>query len=117
MVAEIVEAFQVRTGRRAEGSFYSGNWFVQKCATGVGIFLAGMMIKLSGMPDNATPGAVADAVLDNLTIYYIAASIGLAVFSAYWLRRFPITRDDHEATLKTLDAAARGNIDAGGVVP
>ena len=117
MVAEIVEAFQVRTGRRAEGSFYSGNWFVQKCATGVGIFLAGMMIKLSGMPDNAKPGEVADAVLDNLTIYYIAASIGLALFSAYWLRRFPITRDDHEATLKTLDAAARGNIDAGGVVP
>ncbi len=117
MVAEIVEAFQLRTGRRAEGSFYSGNWFVQKCATGVGIFLAGMMVKLSGMPTDAKPGEVDSAVLDNLTIYYILAAIILGLFSAYWLRRFPITRDDHEATLKTLDAAARGDIDAGGVVP
>jgi len=36
MLAEIVEAFEERTGRRAEGSFYSGNWLVQKCATGFG---------------------------------------------------------------------------------
>ena len=30
MIAEIVEAYLERTGVRAEGAFYSGNWLVQK---------------------------------------------------------------------------------------
>ena len=42
MVAEIVEAFEERTGKRAEGTFYSGNWLVQKCATGGGILLTSL---------------------------------------------------------------------------
>ncbi|MEL7219514.1 MAG: MFS transporter, partial [Pseudomonadota bacterium] len=37
MLAEIVEAYFEQTGRRSEGAFYSGNWLIQKCATGLGI--------------------------------------------------------------------------------
>ncbi len=51
MVADIVEAFQERTGRRAEGSFYSGYWFIQKCATGLGIFAAGLIVDYAGIPE------------------------------------------------------------------
>lgn len=104
MVADIVEAFQERTGRRAEGSFFSGYWFIQKCATGLGILIAGLIVDLSGIPDDAKPGQVATDVLDDFTIYYIGASIVLALLSAYWLNRFPINRADHEARLATLNA-------------
>ncbi len=113
MVAEIVEAFQERTGRRAEGSFYSGHWFIQKCATGLGIFLAGLMVDLAGIPSNAKPGQVPDSVLDNFTMLYIGASVVLALFSAYWLAKFPINRADHEARLTALEAAARNEIASG----
>lgn len=113
MVAEIVEAFQERTGRRAEGSFYSGHWFIQKCATGLGIFLAGLMVDLAGIPSNAKPGEVPDGILDTFTMLYISASVVLALFSAYWMARFPINRADHEARLTALDAAARNEM-AGG---
>lgn len=109
MVAEIVEAFQQRTGRRAEGSFYSGNWFVQKCAGGVGIFLAGLILDAAGLPAGAEPGSVASAVLDRMVLYYGVISLVLAIIAAFWFARFPISRADHEERLSALDAAARGN--------
>lgn len=117
MVADIVEAFQERSGRRAEGSFYSGYWFIQKCATGLGIFTAGVMVDLAGIPDRAEPGDVPIGVVDLLTILYVGVSIILGLFSAYWLARFPIQRADHEARLAALDAAAKGELDGGASVP
>ena len=97
MIAEIVEAYEERTGRRAEGSFYSGNWFVQKCATGVGILLTGQIIGLAGMPANAKPGEVPFEVLRDMLLLYGSVTIVLALLSAYWLGRFPIGRAEHEA--------------------
>ncbi|WP_374408226.1 MFS transporter [Pelagerythrobacter sp.] len=117
MVAEIVEAFEERTGRRAEGSFYSGNWFVQKCATGAGILIAGIIISVSGLPTGAEPGTVAAPIIDSLIAQYCVAVAILGLFSAWWLARFPISREDHEARLATLDAAARGDVDASGATP
>lgn len=60
-----------------------------------------------------------------MIIYYGCAGILLAVVAAYWLGRFPISREEHEARLQTLaerraiaiDAAARGDVDAGTIVP
>lgn len=102
MIAEIVEAFEERTGRRAEGSFYSGNWLVQKCATGAGIFISGQIIALSQLATNASPGSVPQGVIHDLVIYYGGAMMVLAMFSAWWLARFPISREEHEARVTRL---------------
>ena len=117
MIAEIVEAFEERQGRRAEGAFYSGNWFVQKCATGMGIFLTGQIVAAAGLASDARQGAVSAPVLDHIIWYYGGATIVLALISAYWLGRFPIDRAEHEERLKALDMAARGDIDGGTIVP
>lgn len=125
MIAEIVEAFEERTNRRAEGAFYSGNWLIQKCATGVGIFVTGQIVAAAQLPDGARAGAVAQGVLSDMILYYGIAAIVLAVLAAFWLGRFPISREEHEARLVTLaqrrrdalDAAARADVDAGAIVP
>lgn len=117
MVADIVEAFELRSGRRAEGSFYAGNWFVQKCATGLGIFVSGIIVSLSGLPTQAQPGRVAAPVIDSLIVMYCAVVLVLGLVSAFWLRRFPIERADHEARLSALAAGARGDPDATGAHP
>lgn len=112
MIAEIVEAFEERTGRRAEGSFYSGNWLVQKCATGAGIFLSGQIIAFSQLASDATPGEVPQEVLTTLIFGYGGSMLALAVVSAWWLARFPISRAEHEARIARLAErrarAARG---------
>ena len=102
MIAEIVEAFEERTGRRAEGSFYSGNWLVQKCATGAGIFLSGQIIAFSQLAPDAVPGSVPQAVLTSLIVTYGSAMLLLAVIAAWWLVRFPITREEHEERVNRL---------------
>lgn len=104
MIAEIVEAFQERTGRRAEGSFYSGNWLVQKCATGLGIFLTGGVISASGLSSDASPGAVPMDVLSTLILLYGGITIVLTLIAAFWLIRFPINRADHEARVAAMTA-------------
>ena len=125
MIAEIVEAFEERVHRRAEGAFYSGNWLIQKCATGVGIFLTGQIVAASQLPGGARVGEVDRGVLADMILLYGGATILLAVFAAFWLGRFPISREEHEARLVTLekrrqdalDAAARGDLDGGTIVP
>lgn len=117
MIADIVEASEVETGRRTEGTFFAGNFFMQKCATGLGIFATGMIVSLAGMPEKAVPGEVAEKVVDDLTLYYCAIIVVLAIVSSIIFSRFPIERADHEARLKLLDEAARVEPDASGAHP
>ncbi|MEP0392731.1 MAG: MFS transporter [Erythrobacter sp.] len=99
MLAEIVEAFEERTGRRAEGSFYSGNWLVQKCATGFGAAITGQIIAFSQLEQGADPAAVEFGVLYTIIITFAIATIALGLIAAFWLGRFPITREQHEARI------------------
>jgi len=105
MIAEIVEAYQERTGRRAEGAFYSGNWLVQKCATGLGIFMTGQIIAASQLSTDARPGDVPQEVIFDIVWMYGAVTIVLVAIAAYWLGRFPINREEHEARVAAMAAA------------
>ena len=107
MVAEIIEVYEERTGERAEGKFYAGNWLIQKCATGAGIFISGQIIALAQLPTDARPGTVSMDVLTPMILLYGLVSLILAATAAFWLARFPITRESHEARLALLDDAAR----------
>ncbi|MXP08599.1 sugar transporter [Altererythrobacter halimionae] len=117
MVAEIVEAFQERTGRRAEGSFYAGNWFIQKCATGGGILITGQIISLSGLSTDAEPGTIPQATLDSMILLYGGGALAMALIAAFWLHRFPIDRSAHEARLSALDSFVRADPDHRSVGP
>ena len=116
MVADVVEASEERTGRRSEGAFFAGNMFMTKCATGLGIFTTGQLLAFAGMPEKARPGLVPTDVIDTLSLTYAMAVVLFGVCVALVIRRFPITRADHEARLAAL-AAARSNPDAEGMHP
>lgn len=117
MVADVVEASQERTGRREEATFFAGYFFMQKCATGLGIFLTGQIVAFAGLPEQAAPGSVDTIVSDRLAYTYAGVVVLLALVSIAFLRRFPIERADHEARLAALDAAARVEPDASGMHP
>ena len=99
MVAEIVEAFEERTGKRAEGTFYAGNWLIQKSATGGGILFTSLIIEAIGLAPGTAQDAVTPDVVANLAIAYLVVSAVLTLIAAYWLARFPISQADHEARL------------------
>jgi glycoside/pentoside/hexuronide:cation symporter, GPH family len=102
MAADVVEESEARTGERNEGLFYSGYFFVQKCSHGLGIFITGQIISLSGLQPKSLPGEVAAPVLSSLAWSYIAALTILSIISIAILSRFPITRADHQARVEML---------------
>jgi GPH family glycoside/pentoside/hexuronide:cation symporter len=117
MMADVVEASQSETGRRSEGLFFAGYFFMQKCATGVGIFLAGLILSFAAFPENAKPGDVGDAVLGNLALGYALSILVIGILGLIVMRRFPISRADHEARVAILGDAARADPDASGAHP
>ncbi len=102
MMADVVEASQAETGRRSEGLFFAGYFFMQKCATGIGIFVAGMILSFAAFPDDAVRGAVPDAVLDRIAIAYPLALLLLGTIGLFLLRRFPIDRASHATMVAAL---------------
>lgn len=117
MMADVVEASQSETGRRSEGLFFAGYFFMQKCATGIGIFIAGLILSFAAFPASAKPGEVDGAVLGDLALGYMLAVLVIGVMGLFVMRRFPISRADHEARLALLDDAARAEPDASGAHP
>jgi len=110
MMADVVEDSEAKTRRRSEGVFFAGWLFVQKCTSGVGIFLAGLILSLTGFPADAQPGAVPAATIDRLILVYAATIGGLALLAALAFARFPFGRAEHQARLARL--AERGAAEA-----
>jgi glycoside/pentoside/hexuronide:cation symporter, GPH family len=102
MMADVVEASQIETGRRTEGLFFAGGLFMQKCATGLGIGLSGLIVTLSGLPAKAVPGQVDPSVLNIMIAGYAALIFVLASGAAMAFHRFPISRADHEERVRQL---------------
>ena len=90
MMADVVEDAQTRTGERTEGLFFAGSLFMQKCVSGLGVFLSGGVLALVGFPAIAVPGKVAPAVLTHLVETYSIGLVVLASISAWFLAKFPL---------------------------
>ncbi len=105
MAADIIEASQEHTGERTEGLFFSAYFFTQKCATGIGIFLAGMIVSLSGFPAKARPGEVSPVVLDHFALYFVVVLAVISLAATAMISRYPITRADHDRRIAKLSGA------------
>lgn len=105
MMADVTDAYEFDAGKRAEGLFSSGMWFMQKMVGGMGILLAGLIISFIRLPAQAVPGSVDPAIVDNLALIFVSmvTVIGLAGTWAYTL--FPLSEEDHGERISKLAAA------------
>ena len=107
MMADVVEESQSRTGRRNEGVFFAGSFFVQKCTSGLGIAVAGTILALAGLQDKIDPTTAAPDKVDHLVIMFVGIYATLAAVAAVIFTRFPFGRAEHEARLAGLAAVER----------
>lgn len=105
MMADVVEQSEARTGRRSEGVFFAGSFFVQKCTGGIGIGLAGLILWIAGFPDGATPGQVPEATVDRLTIVFTLCYLALGWGAAWFYAHFPFGKAEHDARIAAGAAA------------
>ncbi len=106
MMSDVVEEAEEKTGERQEGVFFAGSFFMQKCVSGIGLFLSGAILTAVAFPAGAVPGKVAPAVLDDLVLTYCLIKLALGVATVLVLMRFPITRAHHEQRLARLAQTA-----------
>ncbi|MCW3846145.1 MFS transporter [Sphingomonas sp. LB-2] len=104
MMADVVEHSEMHTGRRSEGVFFAGAFFVQKCTTGIGIFASGWILSAVGFPEGAKPGQVPGATIDDLTIIFALLYLALGAGAALLYRFFPFGKAEHEARIEALSA-------------
>jgi GPH family glycoside/pentoside/hexuronide:cation symporter len=69
------------------------------------------------MPNGAKPGQVSPQVIDTMAMAYAGCVFVLAIVLVLIVRRFPITREQHEARLQLLGEAARSDPEATGHHP
>ncbi len=90
MMADVTTAHQKISGKQQEGVFFAGHFFMQKCVTGIGIFVSGQILVLIGFPAQANPATIDPAVVTRLAMAYVAVTIILGAATAWALSRYPL---------------------------
>ena len=117
MIADVIDENELVTGKRQEGMFSSAIAFTAKATSGVGGFLAGMMLDVIAFPIHAAPG---DVPSDKL--FLLGLAVGPCMFVLYlltliFLRRYRITRARHAEIIEEIERRApkstSGRVDIG----
>lgn len=104
MLTDVIEDDAEKTGRRSEGLFFAGQFFIQKCISGAGVFISAAILAFAAFPEQAVPGDVADTVLRDLALIYVVLIVILGLTAAYIMNRFPIKEADHHARVERMRA-------------
>jgi len=102
MLADTVEENELRTGQRTEGLYFAAAFFVQKCVSGLGIFVASLVLAWVKFPEGAKPGLVAPQVLRNLALTYLPLIVVLLGISIFCITYYQIGRTTHNSNLQRL---------------
>jgi GPH family glycoside/pentoside/hexuronide:cation symporter len=106
MIADVVEASQLKTGRRSEGLFFAASAFVQKSTSGFGILAASTIVAVINLKPGTDPAHVPPGVMQHLALIYAPTLIGLYGLAFTLLSGYRITRASHRETLQQLAAEA-----------
>ena len=106
MVADVVEAAELKTGRRSEGLFFAASAFIAKSVSGFGILAASLLINAIHLHPGVNPAAVSPTVTRNLALVYAPTIIALHAIGLTLLLGYKINRASHQETLRQLAAEA-----------
>ena len=95
MIADVSDHYEYEMGRKTEGLFSSGMFFMQKIVNGVGILLSGLIIAAVGLPAGAAAGTVDGDIVDNLALSYLAIATALGLIGAWAYTLFPLGEEEH----------------------
>ena len=103
MMADVVDEFELQTGNRQEGLFFSMLSFAYKMTTGVGTFIAGLLLAWIEFPKQADITDVAKSAIVGLGWVGGFVTLGIFVLSAFFIFSYPITKERYREIRKRLD--------------
>ncbi|MFW6027594.1 MAG: MFS transporter [bacterium] len=108
MVADVVEDSELKTGRRSEGLFFAARTFVEKIASGMGIFSSGIILAFIGLPRDIAPSLVDSETVWTLGAIYAPTLLFFYLVSVGLLFAYRITESQHEENLRALNSRRNG---------
>jgi GPH family glycoside/pentoside/hexuronide:cation symporter len=106
MIADVVEAAELKTGRRSEGLFFAASAFVAKAVSGFGILAAATLIEVIHLKAGSNPATISPEVTRNLALVYAPTIIALHAVGLTLLLGYKINRASHQETLRQLATEA-----------
>ena len=104
MIADVVEASELKTGRRSEGLLFAASAFVSKSVSGFGILGASAVIGAIHLKAGSDPASVPPQVMRHLAMIYAPTVAGLYAIALLAMSGYRITRATHAETLRQLAA-------------
>jgi Na+/melibiose symporter-like transporter len=102
MLSDQVEATELSTGVRSEGTILALGSFTGKIMSGFGLYLAGSLLQLVHFPAHAVVGKVEPQVLSQLVMVEVGVSISLALLSVWVLTGYKTERQTHQQNVSLL---------------
>lgn len=103
MVADILDSQELNTGRRQEGIFSSALSFSGKVTSGLGVFVAGIVIDLLAFPRGVLPGSVDPEVIFRFGVVAGILIPLLNLIPIMLITRYKLTREEHARIRAALD--------------
>ncbi len=105
MMADVVDEFDLKTGNRQEGLFFSTMSFAHKMTTGVGTFVAGLLLAWIEFPKQTNVEDVPQSAIDGLGLVGGPIVLSFFVLSIFFIISYPITKARFLEIRAGLDAA------------
>jgi len=102
MLSDVIDDSAVRTGRRAEGLFFAANSIVQKCVSGLGVFVSGLLLSAVSFPKGADPATLDPEIITRLVFVYAPTLVVLYGVGMACLLGYRITRERHDENVRLL---------------
>jgi Na+/melibiose symporter-like transporter len=103
MLGDITDLDELETGKRREGVIFGAESLAYKMFVGLGPVLAGLVIDYAGITADTTLSDVSDHTVMTLGLGQGGVSAVLFVASLAFLRRYDLTRNDHQDILNKLE--------------
>ncbi len=104
MMADVVDEFELQSGNRQEGLFFSTLSFSHKMTTGVGTFIAGLLLTYIAFPKQTDIADVPLSAIEGLGIIGGPLLLVLYMVAVAFLFFYPITKTRYQEIRKGLDA-------------
>jgi Na+/melibiose symporter-like transporter len=102
MMADLVEASEIRTARRSEGVLFAATTFARKAVQGFGVLAASAVLTVAQFPKGVAPGQIADEAVFRLGLYYAPTLFVIWMLMIASINMYRIDRDTHEDNLRAL---------------
>ena len=96
MMADVADDYDLMTGKREEGLFFSTMSFAYKCTVGIGYLFAGILLKIIAFPTQVSPGDVPADKLEWLGIIGGPVLFITYAVSILWILSYPITKSRYQ---------------------